>query len=167
MSALGFRYGQSTAGADFAIFEGVAGCDYYDSEQYSYKINQWALENQLPGYVSFTPDDTYFNASKSLRIGMTEYGEFATPQNAGIAYGIDSDEWADSESWASTGVNPKYWIQGWVFFLNYTRQGIMRAMEGYALYSDLTTVEGARKVYSWYGEFDPLDGTHFSMKLAL
>jgi hypothetical protein len=151
--SLGFKYGQTGAGADYAVLEGVAGSDYYDSMQYSYQVNQWAYENGL--LQSFTPDDVYYNASKSLRIGLTEYGEIATPANAGIAYGANATEWANSESWSSTGVNPKYWIQGWVFYLNYTRQGIIRALEGYALYSDLTTVEGARKVYSWFGQYNP------------
>ena len=36
---LGFISGQSSGGVDYAIFEGVAGNDYYDSMQYSYQIN--------------------------------------------------------------------------------------------------------------------------------
>ena len=36
--AMGFMTGQSSAGADYIIVEGVAGNDYYDSRQYSYKI---------------------------------------------------------------------------------------------------------------------------------
>jgi hypothetical protein len=163
--SLSFKSGQSSAGADFAVFEGVAGNDYYDSSQYSYKINEWAYLQNISGYNHTTqtlpqvinPGNVYFNANKSLRIGLTEYGELCTPSNAGIAYGNDSNEWANSESWSSTNINPKYYIQGWVFYLNYTRQGIMRALEGYALYSDLSTTESARKVYSWFGQYNPDD----------
>jgi len=158
--AMSFRFGQSTGGADYAIFEGVAGNDYYDSMQYSYKINQWATEHGLYGQPAaavqmYAPNDAYFDAGKSLRIGFTEYGEFATPQNASIAYGADDLEWENTESWSSSYVNPKYWIQGWVFYMNYTRQGIKRCIEAYAIYSDLSTVEGGRKVYSWYGDYPP------------
>gem|GEM_PF-1205243 len=160
--AISFKYGQSAAGADYVIFEGVAGNDYYDSMQYSYKINQWAYENILE-YPSFDPSDDYFDASRSLRIGATEYGEFATPAHAGIAYGADASEWGDTESWASTAVLEKYWIQGWVFFMNYTRQGLKRCIEAWAIYSDLTTTEGGRAVYSWKGQYMP---NHSSAELT-
>ncbi|MEM2110549.1 MAG: hypothetical protein QXX08_01575 [Candidatus Bathyarchaeia archaeon] len=157
VSAYGFRYGQSaTSGADYVILEGTAGNDYYDSMQYSYKVNQWAYEWEFEGYENgFDPGDDYFSAKKSLRIGVTEYGEFATPVNAGIAYGTGSSEWANTESWASTGINPKYWIQGWTLLLNYTRAGVYRKLMAYAIYSDMVTVEAGRKVYSWYGDYDP------------
>ena len=153
---LGFKFGQSAAGADYAVFEGVASSDYYDSMQYSYKINQWASEVPLTGYVGYPwdPSDDWFDANKSLRLGVTEYGELATPQHSGIAYGEDTAEWEDTESWASVDVLEKYWIQGWTFFMNYTRQGIMRAIEAYAIYSDLSVAESARKVYSWYGQYN-------------
>ena len=152
--AISFKYGQSPAGADYVIFEGVAGNDYYDSMQYSYKINQWANET-ISGYGAFDPGDDYFDAKKSLRIGVTEYGEFATPAKAGIAYGEDATEWANTESWASSEILEKYWIQGWVFFMNYTRQGIHRCIEAWAIYSDLTTAEAGRAVYSWKGLYMP------------
>lgn len=155
--SLSFKFGQSSAGADFAILEGVAGNDYYDSSQYSYKINEWAYLQNISGYnqTIVNPTNVYFNANKSLRIALDEYGELCTPQLAGIAYGSDSNEWTNTESWSSPLINPKYYIQGWVFYLNYTRQGLMRALEGYALYSDLSTTEGARKVYSWWGQYLP------------
>jgi hypothetical protein len=151
MPALGFKYGQSAGTADYAVFEGVAGNDYYDSRQYSYKINQWALEKGLRG--SFTPGDMDFNAFKSLRVGVTEYGEFATPANAGIAYGKDATEWAKTESWASSVINPAYWIQGWTLYVNYTRAGVPRGLMAYAIYSDMTTAEAGRKVYTWYSTY--------------
>jgi len=153
---LGFLSGHSSGGADFAIFEGVAGNDYYDSMQYSYQINQWASEYAgLYGEDPWDPGDDWFDAGKSLRVGVTEYGEFATPDNAGIAYGADSDEWEDTESWASADILQKYWIQGWLFFINYTRQGILRCLEAWAIYSDLTATEAGREVYSWYGDVMP------------
>ncbi len=156
---LGFKSGISTGNADYVVLEGVAGNDYYDSRQYSYDVNTWATSN-IAGYPVTNPGNLWFNANKSLRVGMTEYGEFATPQYAGIAYGYNSAEWNLTESWASTMVNPAYWIQGWVFYMNYTRIGPnKRCIEGYALYSDPTTspaaAEGARKVYSWDGNYDP------------
>lgn len=152
--AIGFRYGQSAGGADYVVFEGVAGNDYYDSMQYSYKVNEWASLN-LQNYSTFDPGDDYFVANKSLRVGLTEYGEMATPAKAGIAYGYDYKEWNKTESWASVEIPEKYWIQGWVFFMNYTRQSIKRCIEAWAIYSDLTTAEAGRKVYSWYGEYMP------------
>jgi len=155
--SLGFISNKTSAGADYVVLEGVAGSDYYDSMQYSYKINQWAYDQQISGYSAApNPSQDYFDAGKSLRVGLTEYGEICTPQG-GIAYGANSTEWANTESWSSTDINPKYYIQGWVFYMNYTRQGIMRVVEAYALYSDLTTTEGARKVYSWYGQYMPND----------
>ncbi|MGB9774799.1 MAG: hypothetical protein ACPL4I_12440, partial [Bacteroidota bacterium] len=153
--AMSFRFGQSTGGADYAIFEGVAANDYYDSRQYSYKINQWAYDQEL--YEIINPDDVYFDASKSLRVGFTEYGEFATPQNAGIAYGADADEWNRTESWASSAIDPKYWIQGWTLYVNYSRAGTWRGLLAYAIYSDMNTVEAGRKVYTWYSTYDLTD----------
>lgn len=152
-SAVSFRYGKSAGGADYVVFEGVASNDYYDSMQYSYKINQWAANKGL--YTTFNPGDIYFNASKSLRVGLTEYGEFATPLNAGIAYGVDVDEWNLTESWASSAINPKYWIQGWTLYVNYTRAGVPRGLLAYAIYSDMTTAEAGRKVYTWYSTYAP------------
>ena len=151
----GFMKGQTPAGADYATFEGVAASDYYSSMQYSYKINQWAYDHNM--YRTYNPDDTYFDASKSLRVGATEYGEFATPANAGIAYGADADEWNLTESWASSAINPKYWIQGWTFFVNYTRAGVPRALMAYSIYSDMTTAEAGRKVYTWYANYNSSD----------
>src|SRR3990172_11914401 len=117
--AFAFRSGISAASADFVVFEGTAGNDYYDGRQYSYQINQWAAETYDEDYPALNPANWWFNANKSLRLGMTEYGEFATPAgtNAGIAYGFNSTEWAQTESWASTGVNPALYIQGWVFYM--------------------------------------------------
>lgn len=160
---LAFNFGQSAAGADYAVLEGVAGNDYYSSMQYSYKINEWAYNLNIPGYSHTTqplqsiinPADVWFNASKSLRIGMTEYGEITTPQNAGIAYGKNKAEWNLTESWASSAINPKYWVQGWLFYVNYTRAGVARGLEAYALYSDFTTAEAGRKVYTWYSNYWP------------
>jgi len=153
---LAFRYGQSAGGADYAVFEGVAGNDYFDSMQYSYKVNQWATANSL--YSARTPGNDYYTAEKSLRIGVTEYGELATPAYAGIAYGANNAEWNVTESWSSTMVDPKLWIQGWLFYMNYTRQGVMRAIEAWAMYSNTSsTPEGARQVYSWYGDLMPND----------
>jgi len=158
-AAYGFKYGISSHSADYVVFEGVAGNDYYDSRQYSYCINQWANETDVYGFGEqgqpfifdyVNPGNMWYNASKSLRIGMTEFGEFATPENSGIAYGYNASEWTNTESWASVDILQKYWIQGWVLYINYTRVGVLRAIEGYALFSDTTTVEGARKVYSWY-----------------
>jgi hypothetical protein len=153
--AFAFRSGLSSGNADWVVFEGVAGNDYYDGRQYSYRINQWAYENQI--YSALNPANWWFNANKSLRIGMTEYGEFATPGgvNAGIAYGVNSTEWQQTESWASIDVNPALYIQGWVFYMNYTRAAVNRAIEAYAIFSDTATAESARKVYSWDGAYNP------------
>jgi len=149
----GFIAGQTTAGKNDAIFEGVAGNDNYDKMQYSYKVNQWQNETYpyTDGLEHFTPANTWYNVSKSLRIGMTEYGEFATSQHAGIAYGANAAEWTNTESWASINVDPKYWIQGWALYVKYIRAGTTRQILGYAEYSDLTNNEGARHVYSWLG----------------
>jgi hypothetical protein len=158
--AFAFKSGISATNTDFMVFEGTAGNDYYDGRQYSFQVNQWAYGNAPSydgSYPAENPANWWFNANKSLRIGMTEYGEFATPTNtnAGIAYGYNSAEWAQTESWASTAVDPKLYIQGWVFYMNYTRAAINRAIEAYALYSDTSTTESARKVYSWDGDYNP------------
>src|SRR4030065_1786960 len=42
-----FRSGISAASADWVVFEGTAGNDYYDGRQYSFQINQWAYESEL------------------------------------------------------------------------------------------------------------------------
>ena len=161
--ASGFIDGQTPAFADYAVFEGTAGSDYYDNVQYSYKINQWAYEyKHLPYYVEadVDPSNDWFDAGKSLRVGLTEFGEFATDDDfSGIAYGADAAEWADTESWASELIDSKYWIQGWVFFLNYTRQTERRAIEAYAIYSDLSVSENGRAVGSWKGQYDSGHGS--------
>lgn len=36
------------AKADYITFEGVAGNDYYSTNQYSYNVNQWSYENYVP-----------------------------------------------------------------------------------------------------------------------
>ena len=157
----GFMKGQTPAGVDYAVFEGVAGNDHYDSSQYSFKINEWAYNNNLTGYNHTTqslqnitnPGNVYFNASKSLRVGLTENGEFATSANAGIAYGANAAEWGNTESWASSAIDPKYWIQGWLLFVNYTRAGVPRALEAYSLYSDMNNTEAGRAVYTWYANY--------------
>jgi len=137
--------------------EGVAGNDYYDSMQYSYQVNQWANETVCGTYGPNTgnpnPDNIWFSASKSLRIGFTEFGEFATLNNTGIAYGANTDEFRNTESWASTHIPSKYWIQGWLFYMNYTRGGSggLRQIEAYAVYSDTVNTEAGRGVYSWIG----------------
>jgi len=175
-AALGFLADQSTLQpnppnfdkADFVVLEGVAGNDYYDTRQYSYQINQWANETFCTTYpngqptgnnfygdntVNPNPSNTWFNAGKSLRIGFTEYGEFATLNNTGVAYGANLQEWNLTESWASTHIPSQYWIQGWTFYMNYTRGGFggLRQIEAFALYSDTGTTEAARDVYSWDG----------------
>src|SRR3990172_13259493 len=72
--AFAFRSGISAASADFVVFEGTAGNDYYDGRQYSYQINQWAYEHELSNgeddYAAPNPAQWWFNANKSLRIGM-------------------------------------------------------------------------------------------------
>jgi hypothetical protein len=149
---LAFISGQSGVSpyADYVTIEGVAGNDYYDSRQYSYNINTWAASNAV-GYPALNPANNWFSASKSLRIGMTEYGEFATPANTGIAYGANAADWAKTETWASNAINQALYVQGWVFYMNYTRAAIPRAIEAWAVYSDLSSVEAGRKVVSWDG----------------
>jgi hypothetical protein len=162
-TAVGFISGQSgVSGADYITMEGVAGNDYYDSRQYSYNINQWAYEyQQLVGsdgetpYPVVNPANNWFSAGKSLRVGMTEFAEFATPANTGIAYGADDAEWEDTESWASTAINQALLIQGWVFYMNYSRAAVLRQIEAWALYSDLSNAEAGRKVVSWVGTLNP------------
>jgi hypothetical protein len=155
----GFMSGISTGGADYAVLEGAAGGDYYDSTQYSYQVNSW-LNSSLgvPGYGAagaFVNPATMsmFNAGKSLRVGLTEFGEMATPANAGIAYGEDAVEMGNTESWASTAIDVSQYIQGWVFYMNYTRATTKRAIEAWGLYSDYLTAEGARQVVSWDGHY--------------
>jgi hypothetical protein len=160
--AFAFRSGTSVT-SDWAVFEGTAGNDYYDGRQYSYKINQWAYDSQLTNgeasYAAPNPSQWWFNANKSLRLGMTEYGEFANRDLiggvAGIAYGYNAAEWRQTETWAAQAVNPALYIQGWVFYMNYTRAALPRAIEAYAIFSDTAVVEGARKVYSWVGDRAP------------
>lgn len=155
-STLGFKSGVTSGSADYIVLEGVAGNDYFDTNQYSYQINQWA-QGEIAGYPSFNPGDAYFSANKSLRIGFTEYGELTTPQFAGIAYGSDSSEWNNTESWAPGPVPRKDWIQGWVLYVNYTRQTHLRCLEAWALYSNFVTEEGGRKAYTWNGLYAPND----------
>jgi len=95
------------------------------------------------------PGDVWFNAGKSLRIGMTEFGEFADQGNTGIAYGANVAEWNNTESWASTAINQAYMVQGWQLYLNYSRFYVPRCLEAYALYSNTASPESARAVYSW------------------
>jgi hypothetical protein len=156
---MAFRSGLSTGGADYVVLEGTAGSDSYSSMQYSYMVNQWAAVN-VNAYPSQLPSSAYFSATKSLRVGLTEYGEMATPANAGIAYGANNHDWNLTESWASSNpaIPPQLWIQGWTFYLNYTRQGVMRAVEAWAMYSNTSSVaEQARSVYSWDGTKNPAD----------
>jgi hypothetical protein len=158
--SLAFRSGTTgVAGADYVAFEGTAGNDYYDSMQYSYMVNQWATSNGL--YAAQTPANDYFSAGKSLRLGLTEYGEMASTTNAGfsagIAYGANDHEWNLTESWSSSQIPPQLWIQGWTFYLNYTRQGVFRAVEAWAMYSNTSVTEGARSAYSWYSTYNPGD----------
>ena len=155
---MAFRSGLSPAGANYVVLEGTAGSDYYDSMQYSYQVNQWASSN-IAGYGAQYPNATFFNATRSLRLGLTEYGELATPASAGIAYGGDNYDWNITESWASSNpaIPPQLEIQGWTFYLNYTRQGVMRAVEAWAMYSNTSVTEGARAAYSWYGNYNPTD----------
>lgn len=165
---LAFKPGQSPiSGAAYAVFEGTAASDYYSSMQYSYTINSWAAAANI-GYPALgatgnNPGEVYFNAGKSLRLGFTEFGEMATPVNAGIAYGNGTIEWNNTESWAPSvaGIPPAYWIQGWQFAMNYTRIGApyMMSIEAYALYSNTTTNEVGRGVYSWYGNFTSNSGS--------
>ncbi len=68
----------------------------------------------LPQLI-LNPANVWYNAKKSIRVGMTEFGEFATPAKAGLAYGADNAEWTATESWASEYILSKYWIQGWTF----------------------------------------------------
>jgi len=165
----------AAAAADYVTFEGTAANDSYSSMQYSYKINQWLntpsnTANFLtePSAISYSynPSSVNFNAGKSLRISMTEFGEFASygtnGDSAGIAYGANSAEWAKSESWADAAdVSPNLWIQGWTFYLNYTRGlvGGMRAVEAWAIYGNGSAAEMGRAVYSW-------DGTQNASTLA-
>jgi len=147
-----FQSGTSSGGASYAVFEGVSPNDYYTSMQYSYLVNQY----EFP-YGTYTPANTTYTALKALRVGMTEYGEFATPQDAGIAYGANGTEWENTESWASLGVNQKDWIQGWVLYINYTRAGTLRCVEAYAIYSNFINAEAGRAVYTWNGMYEPGD----------
>jgi len=161
--------------APYVTFEGTAPGDQYSSMQYSYLVNQWAVENYVynssyyikgnpsEGHLGITPgtvvsnssvigSSVFFSATKSLRVGMTEFGEFATPGYTGIAYGANEQEFNNTESWASLAINQAYMVQGWDFYMNYTRFGVQRAIEAYAKYSDSVSQEAARKVWSW----DPL-----------
>jgi hypothetical protein len=181
--------------ANYVQVEGVASTDYFSSQQYSYKVNEWAWQNGVwndsfmstatlsgsaayatvapdpNGYTPlgplFTPGDIWYNASKSLRIGMTEYGEFATynttdryghAQNtAGIAYGFNNAEWLNTESWANPAIATQYWIQGWLFYINYTSftAAAPRCVEAYAIFSNGTKTEEGRRVWSWDGTMNP------------
>ena len=156
-TSMAFRSGLSSAGADYVVLEGTAGNDMYSSMQYSYMVNQWATSEGQ--YVAQLPSNAYYSADKSLRLGLTEYGEMATPANAGIAYGANNAEWNLTESWASSNpeIPPQLWIQGWTFYLNYTVEGVMRATEAWAMYSNVSTNEGARAAYSWFGNYNPTD----------
>jgi len=154
---MAFQKGLSPAGANYVVLEGTAGSDAYSTMQYSYMVNQWATSNGL--YAAQFPNATYYSASKSLRLGLTEYGEMATPASAGIAYGANNSQWNLTESWASSNpaIPPQLEIQGWTFYLNYTRQGVMRAVEAWAMYSNTSVTEGARAAYSWNGNYNPAD----------
>jgi len=163
-TAIAFTPGQSYASpnyADYIVTEGVAANDYYDSRQYSYVVNQWALQSGLLldgdsapiEYVPLTPANIWFTAKKSIRVGMTEFGEFATPDKAGIAYGKNDAEWEITESWASDFIDSKYWIQGWTFSMTYMRQGEERSIHSWAIYSDLAKNEEGRKVRGWFGDY--------------
>ena len=154
---MAFISGLSPAGAAYVVLEGTAGSDSYSNMQYSYMVNQWATANGL--YAAQLPTAATYSAGKSLRVGLTEYGEMATPASAGIAYGANNAQWNLTESWASSNpaIPPQLEIQGWTFFLNYTRQGVMRAVEAWAMYSNTSVTEGARAAYSWYGNYNPAD----------
>jgi len=162
-TAIAFTPGQSVVApnyADYIVSEGVASNDYYDSMQYSYVVNQWAAESGMllgaegpAGYTEYTPADDWFTVKKSIRVGMTEFGEFATPAKAGVAYGANNAEWEITESWASEWINSKYWIQGWTFSMTYMRQGEERSIHSWAIYSDLASDEAGRQVKGWFGDY--------------
>ena len=143
--AYAFTPGTTPGGADFVVLTGTTHTDYYDAVQYSYKIWRWF------GYDSETAFDFAYESPfrlGSLRLGLTEYGEFATSSNAGIAYGTSDSEFNVSESWASTEIDPKYWVQGWLLAMNYTRVGEQITLLAFAYYSNMTTTEAGRMVYS-------------------
>ena len=159
----------SVTGSDYVTFEGTAANDSYSSMQYSYKVNEWlntigpnitSSGQSVPMQYSYNPSNVNFNANKSLRISMTEFGEFASlgtnGDTAGIAYGANSAEWANSESWATdvAVVSPDLWIQGWTFYMNYSRGLVtspLHAVEAWATYSNSSSAEMGRAVYGWDG----------------
>jgi hypothetical protein len=117
-------------------------------------------------------DFVVFSANKSLRIAMDQYGEFISTDSAtclytggttgspcgvaGLAYGSNEAQWQATESFASTGIPPAYYVQGWTFQMNYTRIGTIGTTSnpGYAIFanaifSNLEATEAGRSVYSW------------------
>ncbi len=146
LPALAFTNGLTPASADYVVLEGTRHTDYYDARQYSYKIYRWWGLNPENAYAAPLFD------TGSLRLGLTEYGEFVTydaitGESAGIAYG-DPSTWALTESWANTAISPKYWVQGWLLAINYTRVGEPLTILAYAYFSDMSTTEGGRGVFT-------------------
>jgi len=147
--SLAFTSGVSDS-VDYMTVEGVLHEDYYSSLQYGYELKD--ILEYLNDYKIFStevsvPDiDPQALSLKSLRIGFTEYGEFATPAYTGIAYG-DEDTWDDTESFASESVNPVHWVQGWYFLIEYKGLFGTRAVVAFAEYSNGTHIGAARKCY--------------------
>ncbi len=145
-----FINGKTTAtGTDYVTLEGTAGNDYYDS------MPIFLLCESMDGRLHYTPSDVYFNASKSIRVGLTAFGEMADSANTGLAYGYNGAEWTKTESWANKIISQKDLIQGWVLYINYTRQTKLRCLEAWGIYSDFTSAEGGRAVYTWKGQYTP------------
>ncbi len=113
--------------------------------------------------------DVVFNANASLRIAMDDYGEFvSTTTNtgqcsssatstspaecgvAGLAYGSNEKGWTTTESFASTNINPKDYIQGWTFQMNYTRTGTPYAVLAESIFGDFTAPDTGRGVFTWF-----------------
>lgn len=146
----------SKKSADYIVSEGTFVECCQDSLQYSYKVNTWA-NTMWDDRSDFTPGNDYYNAQKTLRIALTEYGEFAGNNTAntlhtGIAYGTGNTEWENTESWASELVIDRKWFQGWMFWANYTLwQEFNRQVLAYAVYSNGTQTEEGRGVFDWEG----------------
>ena len=152
---------------DFVVLTGTLHQDKYSLWQYSYKMYRWAGETPEEALEEAKYEKFEVGGWHSLRLGLTEYGEFLVVNDtirAGLALGATDAEFDESESIASWAVEPKEMFSGWVLYIKYQRVGAwptdyqpIREVIAWAVGSDGITPGAGRGVLAKWQKF--ADGT--------
>lgn len=151
---------------DFVVLKGTLNSDRYSPWQYSYKMYRWAGESPVEAFEE-CKEYLFQEVWKSLRLGLTEYGEFVVVNDsirAGLAYGADDAEMDTSESIASWAAgDAKNLFSGWVLYIKYVRAfapsetNNTREILAWAVSGDGISAGAGRKVLGkwafWYDSF--------------